>query len=97
MKLLNTINSPADLKKLPCSVLEELAAELRDYIVKEMETENTPADFRHETSQMWMLGLAEKDIDLQQLYIDLQTEQIGGFYDPETDTFYIIAENNRSN
>ncbi|MFD3162380.1 hypothetical protein [Herpetosiphon sp. NSE202] len=68
--------------------------ELRDYIVKEMETENTPADFRHETSQMWMLGLAEKDIDLQQLYIDLQTEQIGGFYDPETDTFYIIAENN---
>lgn len=34
MKLLNTINSPADLKKLPCSVLEELAAELRDYIVQ---------------------------------------------------------------
>ncbi|GAA5526433.1 hypothetical protein [Herpetosiphon gulosus] len=68
--------------------------ELRNYIVKEMETENTPADFRHETSQLWMLGLAEKDIDLQQLYIDLQTEQIGGFYDPETDTFYIIAENN---
>lgn len=34
MKLLNSINSPADLRKLPCSELQELAVELREYIVQ---------------------------------------------------------------
>ncbi len=34
MKLLNSINSPADLRKLSCSELQELAAELREYIIQ---------------------------------------------------------------
>ena len=33
MKLLNTINSPADLKRLQASQLPLLADELRDYII----------------------------------------------------------------
>ena len=34
MKLLNTINSPADLKRLQASQLPLLADELRDYIIQ---------------------------------------------------------------
>ena len=34
MTLLDTINSPADLRKLKYSDLEELAAELREYIIQ---------------------------------------------------------------
>lgn len=34
MKLLNSINSPADLRELSCSQLQELAVELREYIIQ---------------------------------------------------------------
>lgn len=66
--------------------------ELRAYIEGEMAKENTPDDYRHSAAELWLLGLAPKDIDLEKLYVDLQTEQISGFYDPETDTFYLVGE-----
>lgn len=66
--------------------------ELRAYIVAEMAQENTPDDYRRSGQELWLLGLGPKDIDLEKLYIDLQTEQIAGFYDPEVDTFYLIGD-----
>lgn len=66
--------------------------ELKERIIKDMEEENTPEDYRHSVQEMWLLGLGEKDLDLEALFIELQTEQILGFYDPEEDTFYIISE-----
>src|SRR6201985_2068964 len=36
--LLNTINTPADLRRLPLSKLQELAAELRQYLIHSVAT-----------------------------------------------------------
>jgi hypothetical protein len=66
--------------------------ELRAYIVAEMEKESTPADYRHSAQELWLLGLGPQDLDLQTLFVDMQTEQIAGFYDPEVDTFYLIGD-----
>ncbi len=66
--------------------------ELRAYIVSEMEKESTPDDYRHSGQELWLLGLGPKDLDLQTLFVDMQTEQIAGFYDPETDTFYLVGD-----
>ncbi len=66
--------------------------ELRAYIVAEMAAESTPDDYRHSGQELWMLGLGPQDLDLETLFIDLQTEQIAGFYDPETDTFYLVGD-----
>jgi hypothetical protein len=36
-------------------------------------------------------GLIPEDTDIGQLYLDLYTEQIAGFYDPEADELFVIA------
>ena len=67
--------------------------ELRAYIESEMAEENEPQELQNSATELWLLGLGPRDLDLEQLFIDLQTEQIAGFYDPEADTFYLIGEN----
>jgi len=37
-----------------------------------------------------MLGLLPEDCDLLQTYLGLMESQIGGFYDPKTQTFYLV-------
>ena len=67
-------------------------AELRTYIETESEKETTPDEYRRSSQELWLLGLGPKDLDLKTLYIDLQTEQIAGFYQPEEDTFYLVGD-----
>ncbi|HEY1012250.1 MAG TPA: hypothetical protein VGE07_06045, partial [Herpetosiphonaceae bacterium] len=66
--------------------------ELRAYLMAEMEKEDTPEDYRRSATELWLLGMAPRDLDLQKLLVDLQTEQIAGFYDPEIDSFFLIGE-----
>lgn len=37
-----------------------------------------------------LLGFAPKDFDLRQFYVDLYSEQIAGFYDPDDNQMYLI-------
>jgi hypothetical protein len=46
---------------------------------------------------MVMLGFIEPDLDLEDFYIALLTEQVAGFYDPEDDQLYLISEEQSMN
>lgn len=69
--------------------------ELRAYMQQDLDKHNTPEDFRNEHETYWLLGMLPSDLDLRQFYLDLLTEQVAGFYDHETKSFYIISDKPR--
>ena len=47
---------------------------------------------QHVEAGLRMVGLMPPDSDLKQTVVDVYGEAIGGFYDPQTKTFYVIAD-----
>ena len=77
------------LEKLsPVNKTEE---ELREYMTEQM-AEVTDEDLAEELGLYNLLGFAPKDFDLRQLYVDLYTEQIAGFFDPEENQMFLIED-----
>ncbi|HUF11720.1 MAG TPA: 2-amino-4-hydroxy-6-hydroxymethyldihydropteridine diphosphokinase [Longimicrobiales bacterium] len=64
--------------------------ELRAYLEQRM-IEELPADELERTQQLYQeLGLLPEGLDLRALLLDLLTEQVVGYYDPPTKTFYLV-------
>ncbi|MEJ5185756.1 MAG: hypothetical protein WHT46_01570 [Candidatus Geothermincolales bacterium] len=74
------------------SVRHMSRADLKAKILEDLEEERPQQELRSAEEIMKMLGLIPQDLDLESLLVDLYTEQIGGFYDPEDDTLYLVAE-----
>jgi hypothetical protein len=66
---------------------EELAERVRSLIEEDLE----PADVAVAQRLYEILGLLDGTIDLGQAYLDLYAEQVGGFYDHETDEMVIMG------
>jgi hypothetical protein len=76
-------------KKQP--VLERRTKEqVHAFLVKQFEDERSQADLSAQQILLRRLGLVPEDFDLRALMLDLYTEQIVGFYDPETKVLYVI-------
>ncbi|MDB4911359.1 MAG: hypothetical protein JWO39_2182 [Gemmatimonadetes bacterium] len=76
-------------KKQP--VLERRTKEqVHAFLVKQFEDERSQADLNAQQILLRRLGLVSEDFDLRALMLDLYTEQIVGFYDPETKVLYVI-------
>ncbi len=67
---------------------EELAAELPGQIAEE----NPPERIAAQTRALVALGLLPEGTNLLQIYTDLYTEQVAGYYDPETDQMVIVGD-----
>ncbi|MDY6797022.1 MAG: hypothetical protein SWK76_17330 [Actinomycetota bacterium] len=65
--------------------------QLQDRMLKDLEEENPEEEIKISEEIMVMMGFADQDLDLEQLYVDLYTEQVAGFYDPEDDSLYLIS------
>lgn len=63
--------------------------ELRAYLIDQLD-EVSDEDFENELGLYNILGFAPEDFDLRQYYVDMYSEQIAGFYDPETNEMYLI-------
>lgn len=61
-----------------------------EYARKRMEMSLTPERAHRDETVAKMLGLIPPDMDLLQAYEDFMKEQVGGFYDPGSDTFYLM-------
>lgn len=70
--------------------------ELRSYLIDQLK-EATDEELRDELNLYYILGFAPKDFDLRQFYIDMYTEQIAGFYDPEKNSMYLIENDSPYN
>ncbi len=66
--------------------------ELRQYVIELQEENYTRADARNDTLTLAAFDLLNADFELYDFIIDLYSEQIAGFYDPDTDQLYVIAE-----
>lgn len=67
--------------------VDELRQDLMDDLA-----EVTDEEFAEELGMYTVLGFAPKDFDLRQFYVDMYSEQIAGFYDPEDNTMHLIGD-----
>jgi hypothetical protein len=66
--------------------------ELEQRMLEDFTEDNPEEEIQDAQDIMVMLGFIEPDLDLEEFYIALLTEQIAGFYDPEDDSLYLVSE-----
>ena len=66
-------------------------AELREYVAQRMEEELPPAELEGLEGAYRAFGLLPDTLDLHALLLDLLTEQVLGYYDPPTETLYLVT------
>lgn len=65
-------------------------AELREYVAERLEKELPPAELEGMAGAYRAFGLLPDTLDLHALLLDLLTEQVLGYYDPATETLYLV-------
>ena len=65
-------------------------AEVRAYIIRQLDHDLPPAELSGLQGTYAALGMIPDTLQLRRLLIDLYSEQVGGYYDPETKTFYTV-------
>lgn len=64
--------------------------ELREKMMEEFDDEMSDEKAEASKKVMVKFGLLPKDMELKQFMIDLMTEQVAGFYDPEEKSLFLI-------
>lgn len=64
--------------------------QLHDRVINEFFEDYTPEEMQDDLQVLSAFGLLDADYDLYQLYVDLYSEQIAGYYDDETRAMYVI-------
>ncbi|NPV58658.1 MAG: hypothetical protein HPY75_03205 [Actinobacteria bacterium] len=70
--------------------------QLEERMIEDFEKDNPEEEMKDAEEIMELLGFIDPDLDLKDFYIDLLTEQVAGFYDPEDDGLYLISEERES-
>jgi hypothetical protein len=65
-------------------------ADARAFIEAQLEEEFGPDEVGGMDRAYTILGMLPEDLDLRALLLDLYTEQVVGYYDPETDRLYVV-------
>jgi hypothetical protein len=77
--------------KYPPNVTVRTREQVFEYLTKKIETELPPEELERVSLAYRLFGLIHDTLDLEKLFLDLYTEQIVGFYDPLTDSLYVVA------
>lgn len=89
-------HSVADLRGLELLQPINLTPMTREELGKEFQAtllEDYPEEERYADQREWAaFGLIPDDLDLGQLYIDLYSEQVAGYYDPETSEMVVVRD-----
>lgn len=89
-EVLSEVSQITGLKQLfPLKKTLRSRAEIRAYVIHEMDDEKNPAERYGETRSAEAFGLIPKGFDLDHFMVDLLTEQIAGLYDPKAREFYV--------
>ena len=73
-------------------VLRRSRAQVRDYVIHKFDEDLPPADLNGLQSALRLFGLIPDSLELRPTMIDLLTEQIAGYYDPDSNALYIPAD-----
>ncbi|HEY3933175.1 MAG TPA: hypothetical protein VGL65_01020 [Gemmatimonadales bacterium] len=64
--------------------------QIHTYLIAKMARELPPAKLEGISAAYRLLGMLPDSLDLRKLFLDLYTEQIAGFYDPDSTTLFAI-------
>ncbi|MEM7233281.1 MAG: hypothetical protein AAF517_13980, partial [Planctomycetota bacterium] len=67
-------------------------AKLRDFLLDNFRKEYPPERVEADQFTLRLFGLFPDDLDLHETLVSLYSEEIAGFYDPDTKGLYLIAE-----
>jgi hypothetical protein len=70
--------------------------QVRTYLVNKLDEELTPPRLRGLESAYRLFGLLPDTVELRRLLLDIYTEQVAGFYDPDSTTFFGVEGSDRS-
>jgi hypothetical protein len=73
-------------------VLRRSRDQVRDYVIHKFDEDLPPADLAGLQSSLRLFGLIPDSLQLRSTMIDLLTEQIAGYYDPDSNALYIPAD-----
>ena len=76
--------------KHPISFSKMSREELKSYIEEELDDQYPGRKMEYLIRSLIRLGFIDKEFDLRQKVIDLYTEQVGGLYDNDNDSLYLI-------
>ncbi len=77
--------------KYPPNVAVRTRDEVHQFLIEKLESELPPDEIERTTLAYRIFGLIPETLDLGKLLLDLYTEQIVGFYDPRTDSLYVVG------
>jgi len=64
--------------------------QLREFILEEVEKEEARKEFEKTRKILLKLGLIPPKLDLKKTFVDVLTEQVAGFYDPDAKELYLM-------
>jgi len=64
-------------------------AEIERTVIKNLDSETTPAEMHATEALLRVFGLAPNDFEYRPFLVKLLTEQIAGYYDPKAQQFYL--------
>jgi hypothetical protein len=73
-------------------VLRRTRTQVRDYVIHKFDEDLPPAELAGLQSALRLFGLIPDSLQLRPTMIDLLTEQIAGYYDPDSNALYIPAD-----
>ncbi len=66
--------------------------DLKAVLLKEIDEEMTPAEFRTSELGMKVLGFIPREMNWKEVMVKVYSEEIAAFYDPKTKTMHLIKE-----
>lgn len=79
------------LEDVPIAVISR--EQLRENLIEDVTDEYSQAEADQDTQELWLLRLIEDpDLDLYAFQLDLLSEQVLGYYDPEMDEMFIVSD-----
>jgi hypothetical protein len=87
------LKETSELRELPILQAVKSGAQSRSeierMIIKNLDTDTTPAELHAAEVLLHIFGLAPKDFAYRPFLIKLLTEQVAGYYDPKAQQFYL--------
>ncbi len=77
--------------RYPPKVAARTRDEVHQFLIEKLESELPPDEIERTMLAYRIFGLIPETLDLGKLLLDLYTEQIVGFYDPGTDSLYVVS------
>jgi len=73
-------------------VLRRSRSQVRDYVIHKFDQDLPPGELAGLEAALYRFGLIPDSMHLRSTMIDLYTEQIAGYYDPDSNALYIPAD-----